>query len=260
MADDYQPDGDFEAQEQPFGYVNAEDAPFDPSLLAVATEAEESDTADAGAEDQAEPDYKTLLAEREARIAELENETAAERKLREEREAQQAAYEQQQYQQRVQEWQAEFARAYEQARTMRTDEALNHLAQFHQQREAMLWGNYQQLHTERELARLEKQAHKVASEFGLPEEEVEALVRAAATTGRADAMQSEAKRLKARTSKTQEELQSLREELNRIKAEGTRQKLSRSTRVGQGNRAVPPKVKPGTDDHLRSLLGPAWLK
>jgi hypothetical protein len=260
MADDYQPDGDFEAQEQPFGYVNAEDAPFDPSLLAVATEAEESDTADAGAEDQAEPDYKTLLAEREARIAELENETAAERKARQEREAQQAEYERQQYAAQMQAWEQQREQAIQHARTLRSDEALNYLAQFFGQREQAVFQWGQQHFTEKELIKLEKQAVKVASEYGLPEEEVEALVRAAASTGRADAMQSEAKRLKARTSKTQEELQSLREELNRIKAEGTRQKLSRSTRVGQGNRAVPPKVKPGTDDHLRSLLGPAWLK
>ena len=124
------------------------------------------------------------------------------------------------------------------------------------EQEALNWG--QQLFSEKETLRLTNKAEKIAAKHGLPEEEVETLVRAAMTAGGDEsAIEAEAKRLKAREAKYEERARKVEEELKRQKAESARRKLAGSpvNRVGQGNRTAPSNVKKGTREHLAALLG-----
>lgn len=248
--------GDTEQGDTPFGYVDQTDAPFDPSLIAVPTEpvdVEPDDAVETEPETPDEPDYKTLLSQREQELENLRQRQA-------EWEAQQEAAAKQQFEAAQRAWNEEAQRIYAEAEQMPHREALAHIAQFQQRREASLWQYSSQLLSEKEAIRYEQQARKLVAEHGLPEDEVETLVRAATIAGKSDAMKAEANRLKARYSPRDQEMQQLREEINRLKAAGTKEKLQRATRTGQGNRSVPPQVKPGTDQHLASLLPADWLR
>lgn len=254
MADEQQY-GEMEQGDNPFGHVDQVDAPFDPSLIAVQTapvDAEPDEAVEAETETPDEPDYKSLYQQTQEEAEKLRQRQA-------EWEAQQEAAAKQQFEAAQRAWNEEAQRVYAEAEQMPHREALAHIAQFQQRREASLWQYSSQLLSEKEAIKYEQQARKLVSEHGLPEDEVETLVRAATIAGKSDAMKAEANRLKARYSPRDQELQQLREEINRLKAAGTKEKLQRATRTGQGNRSVPPQVKPGTDEHLASLLPANWL-
>jgi hypothetical protein len=229
--------------------------PFNPADFASDDEPfDDTDQQDAATE----PDYKALLREREERIAALEGETAAERQRREATEQRQREYDQQQAQAKQREWEQMYTQAVAHAETLPHREAVQYLAQFARWREqeALTWG--QQVYTEKETIRLTNKAEKIAAKHGLPEEEVETLVRAAMTAGGDEgAIEAEAKRLKAREEKYMERVRKVEEDAKRQKAESARQKLGKSpvNRVPAGNRTAPRDVKPGSREQLAHLMG-----
>lgn len=230
--------------------------PFDDDLIANPVTEDGGESEQAGeqeSEESPEDRYKRLEAERD----QLRSEAEAERKRREEYETAEQQRTAQAVKQQQEAWERARQEALAHAETLPHRDAIRFMAEFNQQREAALfqWGTqlFQQIETER----LNKQAAKIAADHGLPAEEVEALVRAAQISGNPAAMQDEAKRLKARESKSEERVRALQEEINRIKADSARQKLANSpvNRVGSGNRTAPKTYKPGSREQLADLLG-----
>ena|SRR6188768_863405 len=236
-----------------FGWTDepADDAP-DPNEVY-----DDGQEADAPAEEAAPArDYEAELAAERQRA-----DAAAQRaQAYEQNELRRQQYEAQTLQQQWNQAQTE-AKAY--AKTLPYEEAIEYMDSFRAQREAALtqWGtdNFNRL----QQTQITQQAEKIAKTNGLSEEDTQALVRAAMTSGDPNAMQTEAARLKGIYGTKDQEISALKARLERLEKQGRQQQRAASglNRVGGSNgRPLPRNVEPGSADHLRAELGDDFLR
>lgn len=248
MDDAFQPDGAVSDVADPFGLQDA--PPF---------ELPQSDTPVAPVEEPqtVEPTAEERLAEREAALADALTRAEAVERERDEYQSLVQQNNARAQQEQAQKWQQEEAQAKAHAKTLPYEEAIEYMDGFRRYREEQVWKWGQDNFVEKTRLEWTKDAEKLARANGLPDEDVELLVRVASASGDKRAMQEEAKRLKARNETSTQGLRAVQEELARLKAEMARQNIvsSGAQRVGgQGAGSVPTTFTKGTRDHLRYEL------
>lgn len=221
----------------------------DPSLAAVQQTPEAHGTpdtqqTDASTWEQERATYQTQLQQRES-------------ELQQERDAR-AKTDQALAQQAAKAWRDEEFRVHAAVQQMDPDQGRVKLAQYYQAREQFILNQrhqeMQQVHTER----VHAYADYAARELGLDDADKTQLVQVGLRDG--NAMAAEAERLHARRTTGNSEVQQLREEIEQLKR-GQQANAMRSSGAWQTSSGVPQpvstEIKPGSADHLKSLLGMA---